>query len=594
MQELQDKLAATASAALHALFNVELEGEKIAFQETRPEFVGDFTLVVFPFTKGSKLSPEATGEAIGAYMLANSPMIASYNTVKGFLNMELKPSVWLQTLQAGVGHYTLPARGEKVLVEYSSPNTNKPLHLGHKRTNFLGLAMARIFADAGYEATTANLVNDRGIHICKSMVAYRQLGQGETPESSGMKGDKLVGKYYVEFDRLHKAQIADLVAKGVSDEDAAKQTPIMQAAQAELRAWEKGDPDTMALWTLMNGWVYDGFAVTYKRFGVTFDKYYYESETYLLGKDIVEEGLAKGVFYKEANGSVWIDLTPDGLDKKLVLRADGTSVYITQDLGTADLKYDDFGANRSVYVVGNEQDYHFQVLFLILKKLGRPYAAGLHHLSYGMVDLPSGKMKSREGTVVDADDLMEEMVQTARARTEELGKFDSFNPEEQTALYEMLGMGAIKYYLLRVDPKKRILFNPEESIDLHGNTATAIQYTHARIKSVLRKATEQGITPDVEAVASYAQMQKEEKALVVLLYQYKAVLNKAANEYAPYLVAQHCYELCRAFNSFFAAQSILQADMDAERNFRLVLAREVAGVLERAMGLLGIALPERM
>lgn len=598
---LETRLAALLSQALKEVFGLDVAADQILLQPTRKEFRGDQTLVVFPYTKQTGKSPEETGRMLGEWVERQGEMVAHFNVVKGFLNLELNRSLWLEAFS---NIFPNPTQSEaekkqRIMVEFSSPNTNKPLHLGHMRTNFLGSAMAGIFKAAGHTVIKTNLVNDRGIHICKSMVAYKRFGRlsdgsMETPESTGMKGDKLVGKYYVEFDREHKREAAELRAGGMSEDDADKNTSIMKEAQAELRLWEQGDVETRALWSTMNGWVYEGFEQTYRTMGVTFDKLYYESQTYLLGKDIIDEGLEKGVFYKIEDGSVWIDLTDKNLDKKLLLRGDGTSVYMTQDLGTADLKYADYQVERSIYVVGNEQDYHFQVLFEILRRLGRPYAPGLYHLSYGMVDLPSGKMKSREGTVVDADELMDEMMTTSRERTEELGKFEAMEPAERERLYEMIGVGAIKYFLLRVDPKKRMLFNPIESIDLQGNTATAIQYVHARISSVLRKAAEAGYPIDPNLPATEPDLETDERELLVALVGYGEAILKAAQDMAPSHIAHYCYEVSRLYNKFFATCSILQAPTGARRSFRLALCRVTGQVLKHAMGLLGIEVPERM
>jgi len=503
---IQQRLIEQTAQAVNTLYQAEIPLNQITLQETRKEFEGQITIVTFPFTRSSKKSPEVTGEEIGAYLKEAMPEIADFNIIKGFLNISLTDVYWIdlanQTLaQADFGQF--PANGKRLMVEYSSPNTNKPLHLGHVRNNLLGYSVSEILKAYGYEVVKANLVNDRGIHICKSMLAWQKFGEGETPESANLKGDHLVGKYYVVFDKEYKKEIEQLKAEGQTEDDAKKNAPLMKEAQRMLQLWEAGDEAVISLWTTMNGWVYAGFEQTYKQLGVDFDKFYYESNTYLLGKDIIQEGLEKGVFFKKEDNSVWIDLTAEGLDEKLVLRGDGTSVYITQDLGTAQLKYDEFKMEESIYVVGNEQDYHFKVLFAILKKLGKSWATGLFHLSYGMVDLPSGKMKSREGTVVDADDLMQEMKDTAQARTEELGKTDGLEEAEKTALYETIGMGALKYFLLKVDPKKRLLFDPNESVDFQGHTGPFIQYTHARIKSVLRKAEYDGGTGTVSTISVY-------------------------------------------------------------------------------------------
>jgi len=479
--------------AVQQLYSTTISAQEVNLQQTRKEFDGQVTIVTFPYTRFSRKSPEQTGNEIGAYLQENVAEVSAFNIIKGFLNISIADSYWLSLynnviIKDDFGVHAL--NGQKVMVEYSSPNTNKPLHLGHVRNNLLGYSVAAILESAGYEVIKANLVNDRGIHICKSMLAWQLFGNGETPQSSGLKGDHLVGKYYVLFDKAYKVQIDELKAAGKTEDEAKKQAPLILQAQQMLQKWEAGDEEVINLWKTMNTWVYDGFAKTYKKLGVDFNQYYYESNTYLLGKDIIEEGLAKGVFFQKEDGSVWIDLTAEGLDQKLVLRADGTSVYITQDLGTAQLKYDDFGMNKSIYVVGNEQDYHFKVLFLILQKLGKSWSEGLYHLSYGMVDLPSGKMKSREGTVVDADDLISEMEATAKEQTEALGKTNDFAEDDKQYLYHIIGMGALKYFLLKVDPKKRLLFDPNESVDFQGHTGPFIQYTHARIKSVLSRGGE--------------------------------------------------------------------------------------------------------
>ncbi|GAA4333520.1 arginine--tRNA ligase [Mucilaginibacter gynuensis] len=581
-----------AVKAVKDLYQTDIAPADINLQETRKEFEGQLTIVTFPFTRFSRKSPEQTGNEIGEYLKANLPEVAAFNVIKGFLNISISDAFWLDTLYNEI----LPAsfaeakpNGQKVMVEYSSPNTNKPLHLGHIRNNLLGYSVAQILGAAGYEVIKANLVNDRGIHICKSMLAWQQFGNGETPESSGLKGDHLVGKYYVIFDKEYKKQIEALKAEGQTEDEAKKNAPLIKQAQQMLQQWEAGDEAVISLWKTMNSWVYAGFADTYKALGVDFDKYYYESNTYLLGKDIIEEGLAKGVFFKKEDGSVWIDLTADGLDEKLVLRSDGTSVYITQDLGTAQLKYNEFHMDRSIYVVGNEQDYHFKVLFLILQKLGKAGADGLYHLSYGMVDLPSGKMKSREGTVVDADDLMAEMVQTAKEQTDAAGKVDGFGEEEKKQLYHTIGMGALKYFLLKVDPKKRLLFDPNESVDFQGHTGPFIQYTHARIRSVLSRA---GIGFDDRTPIT--ELAKEERDLIVWLNQFPQIITTAANEYSPAVIANYVYELAKLFNKFYHEKSILSAEDDTLKQFRLQLSAASAKVIKKAMGLLGIEVPERM
>ena len=579
--------------AVKDLYQTDIAAKDVNLQDTRKEFEGQVTLVTFPYTKVSRKGPEQTGADIGEYLQKALPQIAAFNVVKGFLNISLTDSFWLDKLHTEIltdDFATAKPNGKKVMVEYSSPNTNKPLHLGHIRNNLLGFSVAEILGAAGYDVVKANLVNDRGIHICKSMLAWREFGNGETPEGSGLKGDHLAGKYYVWFDKAYKQQIQELVEEGQTEDDAKKNAPLIKEAQRMLLQWEAGDPEVIDLWKTMNGWVYDGFDVTYKTLGVNFDKYYYESNTYLLGKDIVEEGLVKGVFFKKEDGSVWIDLTAEGLDQKLVLRADGTSVYMTQDLGTAQLKYDDFKMDESIYVVGNEQDYHFKVLFLILQKLGKSWAQGLYHLSYGMVDLPSGKMKSREGTVVDADDLMADMFDTAKQQTEEMGKVDGFTEDDKNKLYRTIGMGALKYFLLKVDPKKRLLFDPSESVDFQGHTGPFIQYTHARIKSVLSRAnyTVEGSLNDV------AELDGIERDLIVTLSKFPVTIIEAAAGHSPALIANYVYELAKTYNKFYHEKSILQAEEERLKQFRLQLSAASAKVISKAMGLLGIDVPERM
>ena len=587
-----DFIIEAAVKAIKQLYQTDVAPAAISLQETRKEFEGQITIVTFPFTKFSRKGPEQTGAEIGEYLKNELKEVAAFNVVKGFLNISISDEYWIGQLY----NYILPddfavakPNGQKVMVEYSSPNTNKPLHLGHIRNNLLGYSVAQILSAAGYEVIKTNLVNDRGIHICKSMLAWQMFGNGETPESSGMKGDHLVGKYYVLFDKAYKTQIEELKAEGQSEDEAKKNSPVIKEAQQMLQKWEAGDTEVIDLWKTMNGWVYAGFAETYKQLGVDFDKYYYESNTYLLGKDIIEEGLEKGVFFRKPDGSVWIDLTSDGLDEKLVLRSDGTSVYITQDLGTAQLKYNDFHMDKSIYVVGNEQDYHFKVLFLILRKLGKAGADGLFHLSYGMVDLPSGKMKSREGTVVDADDLMAEMEATAKEQTEAMGKVDGFSEEDKQQLYHTIGMGALKYFLLKVDPKKRLLFDPNESVDFQGHTGPFIQYTHARIKSVLSRADYQ-----VNSTIEITELADVERDLIVLLTQFPEVINAAANDYSPAVIANYVYELAKVYNKFYHEKSILQAEDEISKQFRLQLSASSAKVISKAMNLLGINVPERM
>ena len=594
---LQEQILQDISQAFQVLYDHQVEPSTLLLQPTRKDFAGNYTFVMFPYSKITKASPEQGAAQIGEYLKSNSAVVKEYNVVKGFLNISIEDSTWIELFGRIVqdekyGHF--PPNGKKVMVEYSSPNTNKPLHLGHLRNNFLGFSISEILKANGFEVIRTNLVNDRGIHICKSMVAYQHFGNGETPDSSGLKGDHLAGKYYVKFDAEYKKQIAELVENGTSEEEAKKSAPLMKEAQEMLIKWENGDKEVVQLWETMNGWVYEGFASTYKTMGVEFDQYYYESDTYLLGKDIVAEGLQKGVFFKKEDGSVWADLKDEGLEEKLVLRGDGTSVYITQDMGTADLKYRDHQIDRSVYVVGNEQDYHFEVLFTILKKLGRPYGDGLFHLSYGMVDLPSGKMKSREGTVVDADDLMKEMVETAATHTQELGKIEGFSGEQAQALYEVLGMGALKYFLLKVDPKKRMLFNPQESIEFQGNTGPFIQYSHARISSILRKAKQIGMDFTVDGFVGLSKLEGPETELVILLNDYGDKIKQAGQELSPSVLAQYLFDLAKEYNRFYAELPIFNESDDKAQAFRVVLSAQVARILKSGMALLGIVVPEKM
>ncbi|SDD94683.1 arginyl-tRNA synthetase [Mucilaginibacter pineti] len=581
-----------AVKAVKHLYQTDVASAAIGLQETRKEFEGQITIVTFPFTKFSRKGPEQTANEIGEFLKNELTEVADFNVVKGFLNISIKDEYWINQLYTQIlpdSFALAQPNGKKVMVEYSSPNTNKPLHLGHVRNNLLGYSVSQILEAAGYEVIKANLVNDRGIHICKSMLAWQKFGNGETPASSGLKGDHLVGKYYVLFDKAYKTQIEELKATGQTEDEAKKNAPFIKEAQQMLQKWEAGDTEVIDLWKTMNGWVYAGFAETYKQMGVNFDKYYYESDTYLLGKDIIDEGLQKGVFFKKPDGSVWIDLTADGLDEKLVLRSDGTSVYMTQDMGTAQLKYNDYHMDKSIYVVGNEQDYHFKVLFLILNKLGKAGADGLFHLSYGMVDLPSGKMKSREGTVVDADDLMAEMEATAKEQTEAMGKVDGFAEADKLQLYHTIGMGALKYFLLKVDPKKRLLFDPNESVDFQGHTGPFIQYTHARIKSVLSRADYQ---LDTNIVVT--ELAGVERDLIVLLTQFPDIIQSAANEYSPALIANYVYELAKVYNKFYHEKSILQAEDEVLKQFRLQLSAASAKVISKGMNLLGIDVPERM
>ncbi|WP_293946483.1 MULTISPECIES: arginine--tRNA ligase [unclassified Sphingobacterium] len=590
---IQKRLVEVTVQAVKTLYNADILEHQIALQATRKEFEGQITIVTFPVTRFSKLSPEQTGTAIGAYLQQHIAEISDFNVIKGFLNIVLSDDYWVALLNDTIvakDFGIFPANGKKLMVEYSSPNTNKPLHLGHIRNNLLGYSVAEILKAYGYEVIKANLVNDRGIHICKSMLAWQKFGAGETPESTSMKGDHLVGKYYVVFDKEYKKEIEVLKAEGQSEDEAKKNAPLMKEAQSMLQKWEAGDEEVISLWKTMNSWVYAGFEKTYKQLGVDFDKYYYESNTYLLGKDIIQEGLEKGVFFKKDDNSVWIDLTDEGLDQKLVLRGDGTSVYITQDLGTAQLKYDEFKMSESIYVVGNEQDYHFKVLFLILKKLGKSWADGLFHLSYGMVDLPSGKMKSREGTVVDADDLMAEMLKTAQERTEELGKTEGLEENAKAALYNTIGMGALKYFLLKVDPKKRLLFDPNESVDFQGHTGPFIQYTHARIKSVLSKAEFDADSPVsvLPSISSY------ERDLIQQLGAFPETIEASAQEFSPAQLANYIYEVAKLYNKFYHEETILKAEANDVKNFRLHLSAAAAKVIAKGMGLLGICVPERM
>ena len=594
---IQESILSGIQLAFQNIYNHDVALDQLSLAPTRKEFEGTYTFVVFPYLKVSQTTPENTANQIGEYLKSSVSVVKGFNVVKGFLNLELNELIWLDVFKQLYGNTELgqlQPNGQKVMVEYSSPNTNKPLHLGHLRNNFLGYSVAEILKANGYEVTKANLVNDRGIHICKSMVAYQHFGNGETPESANLKGDHLAGKYYVIFDKEYKKQIDALKAEGQSEEEAKKNAPLLLEAQEMLRKWEANDEEVVNLWKQMNAWVYAGFAKTYEKMGVNFDKFYYESDTYLLGKDIVEEGLEKGVFFKKENGSVWVDLTDEGLDEKLVLRGDGTSVYITQDMGTADLKYHDFNLDKSVYVVGNEQDYHFDVLFKIMRKLGRPYGNGLHHLSYGMVDLPSGKMKSREGTVVDADDLMQEMVDTAAHHTKELGKIDGFNEEQAAELYETLGLGALKYFLLKVDPKKRMLFNPQESIEFQGNTGPFIQYSHARIKSILRKAEQIGVdfkNPDFSGITS---VEESEAGLIFLLGDFEKKIKMAGDEYSPAVIAQYLFDLAKEYNRFYADLPIFLENNPSVLAFRVALSALTAATIKKGMSLLGINVPERM
>jgi arginyl-tRNA synthetase len=572
-----------------------LQTSQIIFQKTRKEFEGDFTLVTFPYTKETKKSPEILGAEIGAFISENNPDITAFNVVKGFLNISLSNAFWVAYFNSikglkDIGLKQENSSGKTVMVEYSSPNTNKPLHLGHVRNNLLGYSVAQILKANEHKVIKTNIINDRGIHICKSMLAWQKFGKGETPDSSGMKGDHLVGKYYVEFDKANKLEIAELIAAGKTKEEAEKSTPLMLEAQDMLRKWEDGDTDVVTLWKTMNSWVYKGFDETYKLLGVDFDTLYYESNTYLLGKEIIQEGLSKQIFYKKENGSVAIDLSKDGLDEKIVLRSDGTSVYITQDIGTAIERFKTYpDLKQLIYTVGNEQDYHFKVLFKILEKLGYDWAKECYHLSYGMVELPEGKMKSREGTVVDADELVQEMYNTAENTTKELGKVEGFSEEELKELYRTISMGALKYFILKVDPKKKMLFDPKESIDFNGHTGPFIQYTHARIKSVLRKAEMEFRTEN-----KTVQLNALEKEIIKTIYDFNAVVEEAGKTFSPALIANYTYELTKLFNRFYHEFSILKEENIEIKKFRLQLAELCGRVLCNAMNLLGIQVPERM
>jgi arginyl-tRNA synthetase len=582
--------------AIDALFGVS--AEKIELQATRKEFEGDITMVIFPLLKVVKSNPAELGNKIGQYLVDNTTEVVRFNVVSGFLNIVISDAFYINFfngIKADENYgFTPPSEGGKaVMVEYASPNTNKPLHLGHVRNVLLGYSVAQIVAASGKKVYKTQVINDRGIHICKSMLAWEKFGHGETPQSTGLKGDKLVGNYYVEFDKVYKQQINDLVAGGMGEEEAKKKAPILLEAQEMLLKWEAGDPAVKKLWATMNGWVYKGFEETYDSIGVSFDQNYYESNTYLLGKDVVADGLAKGVFEKDPDGSVWIDLTAEGLDRKIVLRSDGTSVYMTQDIGTAIQRVKDFpDVGGMVYTVGNEQDYHFKVLFLILKKLGYDWAKNLYHLSYGMVDLPSGKMKSREGTVVDADDLMAEMTATAQHISEELGKLEGYSDEEKARLYKIIGLGALKYYILKVDPKKRILFDPKESVDFAGNTGPFIQYTYARIQSLVRKSA--GFDTAVTLLAEEIELHEKEKELLKLLSEFPAEIQSAAENHSPALIANYTYELVKVYNSFYQSVHILGSEVENEKIFRVQLSKKVGETIKSAFGLLGIGVPERM
>ena len=604
--KIEDKLVASVISGLKALYGQEVPEKMVQMQKTKKEFEGHLTLVVFPFLKMSKKGPEQTAQEIGEYLKANDPAVAAFNVIKGFLNLTIASATWIELLneiQADeqYGLMQVTDASPLVMIEYSSPNTNKPLHLGHVRNNLLGNALANIVAANGNKVVKTNIVNDRGIHICKSMLAWKKYGNGETPETSGKKGDHLVGDYYVSFDKHYKAEVKELMAKftaqGMSDDEAkAKaeaESPLMQEAREMLVKWEAGDPEVRGLWEMMNNWVYAGFDETYKKMGVGFDKIYYESNTYLEGKEKVMEGLEKGFFYKKEDGSVWADLTAEGLDHKLLLRGDGTSVYMTQDIGTAKLRFADYPINKMIYVVGNEQNYHFQVLSILLDKLGFEWGKSLVHFSYGMVELPEGKMKSREGTVVDADDLMEEMIATAKETSQELGKLDGLTQEEADDIARIVGLGALKYFILKVDARKNMTFNPKESIDFNGNTGPFFQYTYARIQSVLRKAAESGIVIS-EQIPAGIELSEKEEGLIQMVADFAAVVKQAGEDYSPSIIANYTYDLVKEYNQFYHDYSILREENEAVKVFRIALSANVAKVVRLGMNLLGIEVPSRM
>lgn len=604
--KIEDKLVASVISGLKALYGQEVPEKMVQIQKTKKEFEGHLTLVVFPFLKMSKKGPEQTAQEIGEYLKANEPAVAAFNVIKGFLNLTIASATWIQLLneiQADEQYGLVKATETSplVMIEYSSPNTNKPLHLGHVRNNLLGNALANIVAANGNKVVKTNIVNDRGIHICKSMLAWKKYGNGETPETSGKKGDHLVGDYYVSFDKHYKAEVKELMAEytaqGMNDEEskvkAEAASPLMQEAREMLVKWEAGDPEVRGLWEMMNNWVYAGFDETYKKMGVSFDKIYYESNTYLEGKEKVMEGLEKGFFFKKEDGSVWADLTAEGLDHKLLLRGDGTSVYMTQDIGTAKLRFADYPIDKMIYVVGNEQNYHFQVLSILLDKLGFEWGKGLVHFSYGMVELPEGKMKSREGTVVDADDLMEEMISTAKETSQELGKLDGLTQEEADDIARIVGLGALKYFILKVDARKNMTFNPKESIDFNGNTGPFIQYTYARIQSVLRKAAESGIVIP-EQIPAGIELSEKEEGLIQMVADFAAVVKQAGEDYSPSIIANYTYDLVKEYNQFYHDFSILREENEAVKVFRIALSANVAKVVRLGMGLLGIEVPSRM
>lgn len=596
---IEQNLSVAVAAAVKELYSLDVPAEQIVLQRTKKEFAGHLTLVVFPFLKASRKSPELTAQDIGECLRASKPeMVADFNVIKGFLNITIGGACWLESLSEirscpHFGYKNATDASPLVMIEYSSPNTNKPLHLGHIRNNLLGYSLSEIMKANGYKVVKTNIVNDRGIHICKSMLAWQKWGEGVTPESSGKKGDHLVGDFYVLFDKHYKAELKELQSGGLSENEAEAASTLMAEARDMLRRWEAGDDEIRALWSRMNSWVYAGFDETYKRLGVDFDKIYYESETYLEGRDTVLEGLKKGVFYRREDGSVWADLTADGLDEKLLLRSDGTSVYMTQDIGTAKLRFDDYPVNKMIYVVGNEQNYHFQVLSILLDKLGFEFGKGLVHFSYGMVELPEGKMKSREGTVVDADDLMDEMIATACDISKELGKLDGLTTEEADHIMRIIGLGSLKYFMLKVDPRKNMTFNPKESIDFNGNTGSFIQYTYARIRSVLRKAEEQNLRISGDLPLNTPVTEKEE-AIIHLLTEFPAIVKEAGETYSPACIANYVYELVREYNQFYHDYSILREEHENVRRLRLVLSENVAKVICSGMSLLGIEMPERM
>jgi arginyl-tRNA synthetase len=593
---LEQSLRSEIQKAITALFSVSVD--QLQLQPTNQEFEGSHTLVCFPLTKVSKLKPEETAQTIGTYLVEHAEIVSRFNVVKGFLNLVVTDKAWAEvfaSIYANKNYGSLPDNGKEMMIEYSSPNTNKPLHLGHLRNNFLGYSVAELYHAAGYTVHKVQIINDRGIHICKSMAAWKLYGNGETPESTGLKGDKLVGKYYVEFDKNYKVQSKELQEKGLSEADAEKQAPIMKLAVEMLLKWEAKDPETVQLWKTMNGWVYKGFDATYARMGVDFEKLYYESETYLLGKEEVLKGVENGIFFKKEDGSIWVDLTADGLDQKVLLRSDGTSVYMTQDIGTAILRFRDFPKiEGQVYTVGNEQEYHFKVLFLILGKLGYAWAKKCYHLSYGMVDLPTGKMKSREGTVVDADDLMQEMVDEAKRQTLELGKIDELNETDSKDLFEMIGLGALKFFLLKVDPKKRMMFDPNESIQLQGFTGPFIQYTHARIRAILRKAESMNITVADSDLKSVTSLEPSERDALHLLSLFENKIKEAAKDYSPAVIANYAYDLAKQYNQFYQNIPIFNETDPIKLRFRIALSASISSAIKKSMNLLGISVPERM